>query len=150
MLDRLAEGRATAAQSGTPDLPAGAYFAARRARPIAARLARLPAAQQTTLRAAYGPGLPAPQLTAYPGLGSDALSPTLLLLVAGRTGVSRDKVRLWCGGAKDKESAAAAKAGLSTLRLEATMAITAACMAYGHMVRDEHRAARRAREEEPG
>jgi hypothetical protein len=147
MTDRLAEGRVTAPQAGTPDLPARAFFAARRARPIEARLRRLSAVHQVTLRAAYGPGLPASQLADYPGLGSDALPATLLLLVAQRTGVPRADVRQWCGNAKDVASAAAHRARLAALRFEATLQLTSAGLAYSDLIRAEHRAARRPHED---
>lgn len=139
MIDRLQEGRVSAAQSGTPDLPDRAYFAAQRARPIHRRLARLSAVDQTTLRAAYGPGLPAHTLAEYPGLGTGTLSPTLLLLTAQRTGIPRETVKRWLRGGKDAATTAANATRLGALRVDATMALTAAGLRYGAMLHEDAR-----------
>lgn len=56
MLDRLAEGRTHAGQSGSPEIAERAYHAAARARPLERRLRRVSEAHQRTLKATYGPG----------------------------------------------------------------------------------------------
>ena len=84
LLDRLAEGRTHAGQSGSPEIGERAYHAAVRARPIQHRLNRLPEAHQRTLVATYGVGAKPGEYEAYPGIHTSALPLSLLLLTADR------------------------------------------------------------------
>lgn len=96
MIDRLTEGRATAAQSGTPDLPARQYYAARAAAPLRARLAAIGTAHAAVLEATYGPPPPPAVATRIAGLGSGATLPdALVLLIARRQRVPAKKLDAW-------------------------------------------------------
>lgn len=157
-LDRLAEGRVTAHQSGTPDLSESAYLAATRQKTILRRLRTLAATHQTTLRAAYGPGLPAEHLSRWKDLGTTTLPPTLMLLVAQRESVPRKRLAGWLTPPKPatlpddatEQTRAQAKAdhakvmatwkaqakeGLSALRRDAQVALVQAVSAYGEAAR---------------
>lgn len=142
MLDRLAEGRVSAVQSGTPDLSEVAYHAATRAKKIQRALDALEPRHRVTLRAALGPGLPAAGAAPWEPLRTGTLSVSLVLLTAQRHHVTRDTLRTWLRDQRTSGHAAdqaAALAGLATLRQEATVALVGASAAY----RDEASAAGR-------
>lgn len=139
MLDRLAEGRVSAVQAGTPDLAESAYLAATRAKRIQRVLSTLETRHQTTLRAALGPGLPAAGAAEWEPLRTGVLSVSLVLLTAQRHHVTRETLREWLRKQKASGHAAdqaAAVTGLTNLRQEAAIAMVGASAAYRDAARE--------------